>query len=504
MQIILQSKTWYLIGVVIAVLFIIFFVARNNHSTNDNLVTAIVSRDDIEETVAVSGFIESKHTADLSFPVTGTVTEVYAEEGNAVRTGEVLATLASNQLVASRNEALAALRGAQAQYTETVTGPTDETKSVTEAKVQNAENNLAQVTAEYDKRVANARQALLSDGLEARATNPKDEATPPTISGTYTCTQEGSYVIDVYNSGAASGYSYTLSGLESGTDSVYVDQPDTLGTCGLYIQFVDGEKYGNTNWVVDVPNTRSENYLTYKNTYELALKQQASAVDAAQNVRDLALKEADLTLADARSEVVTQKQAAVNQQYARIAAIDAQLADRSIVAPFDSVVTDVSILEGETATLEPVITVLADGGFELTARVPEIDIIKVAVGQKAAVTFDAKSDTALSGTVTFVSPVATEIDGVAYFKTTITLDETPDWIRAGLNADIDIIVDDVTDSLRIPKRFLITEGDATFVLLRLKGDDVKTPVTVAFTGNDGYVAIENGLNEGDEIVAPQQ
>lgn len=503
MRIILAKKTWYFFGVVLVLVLVALAVFSGARSSNNDVVTATVDRGNVEAVIAISGFVESKNTADLAFPTTGKVTEVFVDEGAEVKAGEVLATLASDQLVAERNEALAALRLAEAQYDETVAGPTSETRTVSATKIQNARANLAQITDEYDKRVTNALRTLLSTDLEARAVSPQESATPPTITGTYTCDSEGTYTLEAYNSGAPSGYSYTLKGLSTGSYPAYTDQPASLDGCGLYIQFADGDNYGNSEWTISIPNTRSSYYVTNKNAYELALKQQASAVAAAENALDLALKEADLTLADARTEVVSQRQAAINQAYARIAAIDARLVDRSIVAPFDSVVTDVSILTGETASLEPVITVLADGGFELTARVPEIDITHVGPGQRAAVSFDAKKDETYPGTITFVSPVATEIDGVAYFKTTVELDETPSWIRAGLNADIDITLESTEDTLRIPERFLITEGPNTYVLkATAKGGSEKTMIGIEFTGNDGYVAVSSGLTEGDTVIAP--
>lgn len=499
MRIIFAKKTWYLFlaCIILGTLAVVLF--SGSRSAKQDVVTATVEKGNVETVVAISGFVESKNTADLAFPTTGKVTEVFVDEGNEVTTGEVLATLASDQLVAERSEALAALRLAKAQYRETVAGPTSEMRSLSATKIRNAEANLMQVTDEYKKRVTNARRTLLSTDLEAQAQNPQEDATSPMISGTYTCDSEGSYTLDVYSSGAASGYSYTLGGLGNGSHTVYTEKPAPLDGCGLYIQFTDGDIYANSKWIIEIPNTHSSSYVTNKNAYELVLKQQDTVVASAKNALNLALEEADVTLADARSEVVSQKQETINQAAARLASVDARLADRSIVAPFDSVITDVSILTGETASLEPVITVLADGGFELTALVPEIDITHVNSGQPATASFDAKKDETYEGIVTFVSPVATEIDGVAYFKTTITLNETPEWIRAGLNADINIITNQIKDSLRIPKRFVTEDNGTMYVSI----GETKKPINILFTGNDGYVAI-TGLNEGDVVDLPIQ
>ena len=49
------------------------------------------------------------------------------------------------------------------------------------------------------------------------------------------------------------------------------------------------------------------------------------------------------------------------------------------MAPFDGVVTNLDVLPGETVTNAPIVTLLADDAFDMTARIPEIDITKVEV-----------------------------------------------------------------------------------------------------------------------------
>jgi len=81
----------------------------------------------------------------------------------------------------------------------------------------------------------------------------------------------------------------------------------------------------------------------------------------------------------------------------------------------------------------------------------------------------------------------------------------PDWMRSGLNADIDIIINEERNVLRLPKRFIT--GDESATVLILTGDskpDFRTTsrtVEVIMEGNDGFVAI-TGLNEGDTVVSP--
>jgi hypothetical protein len=409
---------------------------------------------------------------------------------------------ADNGLVAERNEAMAALAIARATYKETITGPRSETIALANTNIKNAEANLARVTVEENRKVENARTALFSTNLSSLALDPNEASTPPSVTGNYTCNKEGSYNLHIYRSNSDSGYSYTYTGLESGTSLVSVDQPTPIGTCGLYLKFTAGDLYSDSDWGIKIPNTLSDSYTGLNNAYTLAITQAKNAIANAENTLSLAKKEASLSTAPARSEEITKTNAAITQAEARIANIDARIADRSIVAPFFGTVTDVSIIKGETAPTISVITVLADNTFNLKARIPEIDITKIAINQPVNAIFDAKSNEILTGKIIYIAPVATQIDGVAYFETLIELDQTPSWLRAGLNADIDIVIKSRENVLRIPKRFVTTLPNGSQVVQKLNENKPATSsVEVLFAGNDGFMEIE-GLNEGDVIIAP--
>ena len=480
----------------------LFVLYSTQGSRTPEFVTATVERGTVSEMVSISGFVEAKQSANLAFPGTGIVTDILVTEGSEVEEGDLLATLASTQLVAERSEAVAALEAVNASYAKTVAGPREETITLANTTLKNAEENLVRVTSEEEQKVENARIALLSTGLSAEAIDPNDDSVPPIVSGTYRCEDQDTYTITVFSSSAKSGYSFSYTGAEEGIALASFDQPAPFGNCGLYLLLTPGSTYHNSKWKIEVPNTRSQSYASLRNAYILAMTQADNAIATAKDAVTKAGNENSLTTAPARSEEVTEANASVAQAKARIAAIDARIADRSIVAPFAGSVTDVSITKGETAQNAPVITLLSDGSFLLKARVPEIDITKIATGQKIQAVFDARSSELQNGTVAYISPIALQIDGVAYFEVTIELDESPSWLRAGLNADIDIITEQKEEVLRIPKRFVTTNEAGQSVVLLQNGNKVATTtVEVLFIGNDSFLEI-SGISEGSVVVAP--
>ncbi len=498
----LRFGPWYLAAATGFIAFCFYLIYKVFYPSAPEFITATIERGSVSELVSVSGFVEAKQIANLAFPGTGVVTDVLAEEGSEVKSGEIIATLAATGLVAERAEAVSAMNAARAAYDKTVAGPRTETVTLANTSLTNAKENLTQVTNEENRKVENAYAALLSTGLTAVTQLTDEPSTSPTVSGTYNCNTEGSYSIKVYSSASESGYSYNYSGLEKGTGTVSTDQPTALGSCGLYLLFTAGDKYTNSEWLIEIPNTRGSNYTTLNNAYQLTLTQAENAIKAAENNLTLVTNEAGLSTAPARREEVTEVGAAVAQAQARIAAIDAKISDRSIVAPFTGTITEVLITKGESAPTSAVITLLADNTFSLKARIPEIDITKIALNQTVHAVFDAQNKEIINGKVVFISPIAKQIDGVAYFETTIELDQKPDWLRAGLNADIDIVVQNKDGVLRVPKRFVLTLADGSrAVLLRQGNKTATTSVEVIFTGNDSFLEIA-GLPEGTEVIAP--
>lgn len=484
--------------VVVGMVLLIKSISNNN---NVELITATAETGSVRQLVSVSGTANAEQSAQLAFPVSGTVREVRAREGDVVAAGDVLIELDTRALQADRLNAVAALNRAIADRDELIAGPTQTSREVTSATVALKQDALESTVETENKKVENAYRALLSTGLEALADDSNEDAVPPTVSGTYICEDDGEYTLTIYSSGTDSGYSYNYAGLESGTGAVTTVQPSPLGSCGLYLQFDANSTYNRSEWTISVPNSKASSYIANLNTYNLAVTQADNAIAAAE--QDLALAEASATNtnAPARAESLTRANAAVTQAQAQLERIDATIADRVLRAPFAGTVTALDILPGETVTTTPVVTLLAEDAFDVRARIPEIDIGKLELNQKVEMVFDARTEEIVTGEISFISLEAVEIDGVAYYEALIQFDEIPSWIRSGLNADIDIVVTEVTDVLRLPKRFVSTTDGTATVVQRTNNKNASTTVTIVLNGDDGWVAI-TGLNEGDVVIAP--
>lgn len=472
-----------------------------NTSPLAGLVTTTVSRGTVEQIISVSGLTNAANTAELAFPTSGVVSKVYVKEGDVVKAGDILATLGAESLVAQRRSAEADVQVAKANLTELLSGDTTENRSVRTTTIANATAEVARVKATGETLVTNARRTLLSNSLATRAVNPENHATAPIVSGTYNCDKEGTYTIAIYPSNSLSGYSLRYSGLETGSTALSADQALPFGTCGLLLQITKGQSYANSDWTVTIPNHSASTYLTYKNALDTAINTTVTANASARDALTLTNDQSTAANATPRSEAVIRAEAQVTKSMAVVAQIDAALGDRVVRAPFSGSVTLVDILPGETAGTKPVFTVLATDNLELTARVPEIDVTRVRLQEPVRILFDADRSKTHTGHVSYVAPLPIQINGVAYFEVKIALDETPTWLRGGLNADIDIITDSKENVLRVPKRYVTTQGDTSTIRTVSGVTIASTTVTKVFEGNDGYTAID-GVSEGTTVVTP--
>ena len=479
------------------------FVIQNVIGPYDALTTETtsVTRGDISNIVTVSGKTEATNMVNLSFPTTGTVQNVYKKEGDAVLVGEILASLTQDSVVGEYNVAIQNLKYLESTKDELIRGREEPERRVSETSVKIAEENVTRTEKEYARIVQNALEAVRSEGLEALPGHDTNNDIPPTITGSYLCDAEGTYTLSVFSSHSPTNHSYTLTGLEEGTFTAFTDVPSPLGSCGLYIQFDTDEQYRNADWTVTIPNTRSASYLSNYNLYTLAQQQEANAVAAAKQELELALRTEQSLNADPSREELNKINANIAEAQALLAVKEARIADFTIRSPFNGVLTENNIKVGETATQNQTMTVLQEGLYDFKARIPEVDITNIHVTSHVEVSFDARPGEKLSGTIEYISPSSSDIDGVAYYEATLVLDSKPEWIRAGFNADVRIIIEQKQDTLRLPERFIITEADKKFVLVKNSIGVVRTPVEVGLVGNAGYVEVLN-LKAGTEVALP--
>lgn len=119
--------------------------------------TYTVTASTMKDTVTASGTVEPRHSADLDFEVSGTVTGVYVAEGDRVSKGQALARVDDDALVANRTAASASLAAAYSQL--------DDDEDADASDTQLAADQAAIVAARAS--LVEARQAVADATLRA-------------------------------------------------------------------------------------------------------------------------------------------------------------------------------------------------------------------------------------------------------------------------------------------------------------------------------------------------
>ncbi len=108
-------KKWFIIGGAILVIAIIVVANLKSGEKAIEVQTEKVFRADITQTVTGNGKIYPVREVNISARVAGEILEITADEGDTVRSGQVLVRLDSKQYQASLDRARSMVRGAQAQ-----------------------------------------------------------------------------------------------------------------------------------------------------------------------------------------------------------------------------------------------------------------------------------------------------------------------------------------------------------------------------------------------------
>lgn len=480
---IIKKRYWALIIIIIAVVLGLRAFRQNKA---DSFTSYTVEKGTVSDVLLLAGTVDAKDRVDLGFATSGRVKGINFNVGDRVKKGDIIAEIEQNRLQSE-------LTQARANFTLT--------KVNTSSDLVSAEESLESQLQEQDILIQGLYQEYLSGDLQAYNINTNARnVSAPIITGSYGAEKEGEYILDVYSSNADSGYSFRLSGLESGTYSAEVSRAGRLGESGLFIQFLNGQRYGNTEWVVPVPNNRSISYPSRKRAYETALATRQRIITDAENNLD----RINTTNNDAQ---ISRNQALRNQAQAQINAVASQLGDGKIRAPFDGIVAKNDLEIGEIVNAFTTEIIIFGGEEkELNLNTPEIYINKVAVGDTVEITLDAYKDIDLTGTVSFIDFIDTEVNGVPVYRTDIVIDSLDDRIRSGMNAKAKIIAEEKQNVIAIPAHY-IQENDngELFVLVQQStGENQQQTITTGLKGNEGLVEVTSGLNQGDIILLEKE
>jgi len=131
--------------------------------------------------------------------------------------------------------------------------------------------------------------------------------------------------------------------------------------------------------------------------------------------------------------------------------------------------------------------------------ISELDITRVALGQKALIRVDAYPEAVYTGEITDISPLARRsgLSQMKIFDCIVTIDGTDLSLRPGMTAQVSIITHYQPEACVIPMDAIFRQEGRTLVFVVGKGIEEVDVVLGPENGN--YVVVEEGLSAGVRV-----
>ncbi|MFA5871304.1 MAG: efflux RND transporter periplasmic adaptor subunit [Parcubacteria group bacterium] len=432
-----KTKIWSAAAILVILGLIIFSFYRK---PKVQYATETAKLGELAQTVSVTGTLKANDTLGLNFEVPGRIKTVNIDVGWKVVKGDVLAILDQSNLEFSVEQAKANLDKARADA-----GANADTIHIDYVAMENAEKALEDTKRLNDANVEAADQTV-SDAKKK--------------------------LEDAQN---------------------YYDQ----------VKDESGASNSITKSAKLTLDTAEGGYNQAKKNLDVADQQADLSETQAKNT----LNSAKASLEAAKSRFVEASNDAVVRSFE--AAYESALndLDKAVLrAPVTGTITQLNFKPGEVigspsvTSTTGIFAQMISQDFIFEALVSETDIAKVAIGQKATLSFDAIPDETFDSEVVSIEPSATVIQDVVDYVVKLSISKVDPRFRDGLSADVNIATAKKENIIAIPERVVRDQNGKKVVSVLENGKSVDRIVTLGLSGDEGMVEIASGIKAGDEII----
>lgn len=476
------------------------------------VVTAFVG--DLSASATASGRIEAAQEAELALQRGGTVAEIYVAVGDTVAAGDPLvlldtavlqrevsnagqnvviqetnlATLLAPATAAEIAAAEAAVFSAQATLADLQDGPNASDIAAAEANVRAAQADLnaayarlADQTAAADPAEIQAAQIEL-ELAQANATQAAEQHSTILVTENDFISEEQLADMELAARTAALQANAALQSAQETLDELQNGSASTIAAAQASVALAAASLH----------------------TAELRLQQVqegASAVQIAQAEASLASAQASLDrlLSGASAAQIAMAEAQLAQAQTNLARAEQNLANGTLTAPYDGVITAVNVSIGELAS-GVVVEMVNPNSLELVLDVDEVDIGNVILDQAATISLEAWPGSEIEASVVSIAPrnTASQGSGLVTYDVYLALGPTDLPIRVGMTANASLVTAQRSDVLLVPNRAITPDRAAgKYFVTRASGEVVE--VTIGLRDEEN-TQITSGLSEGDELL----
>ena len=523
-----RRKKWIIAGAAVLVLALAFLVAgpllfnRNATATTTEgeVERTEVFVGDLSSEATASGELDARRRAALAPLATGTVEEVLVAVGDEVSAGDPLLQLGSAgpaRDVATAQQALvaqeasledllapptaadlaaaeAAVASAQAQLDDLLDGPSATEVAAAEANLRAAQADLSAASARLDTAQSGASDAALRAAQLELEIAQREATSAAERHSTILVTEPNAFLT-----------AETLAEMELNARTAAQQANANLAAAQqAYDDLVNGNPGSVSAAQAGVASAAAQRD---------AAQAQLDLLNEGPTAATVAGARAALAQAQVRLEQLQNGPTEAQRVAAEVAVESARinleraerlLAEATLVAPFDGVITTVNARVGQPAA--GILVEMADlSSLQVALEVDEVDIAQVQVGQTAELTPATFPDETVPATVAAIAPEASANSDLVTYRVYLDVGETDLPLRVGMTADARLLAEQLTGVLLLPNRAIQADraaGTYSVNLVTTAADGTETiatvPVSIGLRDNR-YTQITDGLVEGDVV-----
>lgn len=492
-------KKWVKKAIVLGVVVAVFVFISNSAKSPITYRTADVENGDITVMISGTGAIKAAESRKEISKVAARVEEIYFEEGEKVKIGDVIAKLDSSDYEVTVNSQKNSLQQAQIskenadrqirnlKILSTADGFIDNLNisegsyvvtntKVCDITVPNKYEIKLQFMASEDKKIEVGNYAKIF----LMSSYSYVDGVVTYVSSNKTILDTGSNVLDVIIT--VESFEYVLGGLKA--------KAAVTTSNGLQLSSVNDAIFADTKTTQVLSGATG--------TVVNLLVKEGAKVKKGDIIAEL--ENIDLA-ANAQSTAISVQNLNQQLQYSQD-----KLEDYAISASIDGTITLQNIKVGDWIAAGTVISTVSDmDEFEFLIPVDELDISKISLDSKVLVTIDALPatiDKPIEGKITKLPLEGVVTGGVTDYYVTISIPYT-EGLRISMNASADIVVLESLNTLRVPVECVSKENGKYYVEVVNNELVEKREVTVGIQ-NTSYYEIISGLEKGEKVIVPQQ
>lgn len=459
--------TWVIVAAIIIGAACGLIIRQKNKAAGSKTAASLstVTRGDVEMTITGSGTVEPYERYEIIPLVNGEITDCPYEVGDYVEKGAVVYSF-------------------------------DMSDALINLEKQN--NSMEKSTITYNEAMENAKKLTVTSGSSGRITSLKVASGDEVSSNEVIATIKDDVNLSVklpFNRDQIGyikkGSKATLSSstqMSNFTGSVsYVDTTPSAASDGSSVYYVTvdftnpGAVADGTNLGGEINGQISPGYGTVAFGEEKQIKAETDGRISKLYIAEGAYVSKGQTIASIASETIenTMQKSKLEYEDAKLSLNSQQdaLEDYNITAPISGTVLTKNSKAGDVIDrTNSSVTMMVIGDvsrLKFSLSIDELDVAKVSMGQKVKITSDAVSGQEFEGEITSISMEGTASNGVTTYDATVTIDDPGD-LKPSMNVDAVVVIDSVSNVLRVPSSDVTTAMGRSFVFVKDDGTVKKT------------------------------